>query len=168
MGIPKETFEELYKNCFTPVYRYAYARLGHREAAEDIAQIVFSKAWETRDRYEDRGKPPLAYLFTIARNSIIDRLRRKEPLVMSDIEISSLKIQDDTNDPARMSQQAESSRFIQAALADLPEDQREAVLLRYIADLPYSEIADILDKNEEAVRKTVSRALQLLRDKHKP
>lgn len=159
-------FEELYKDSFVPVYRYAYARLGHREAAEDIAQIVFTKAWEKRDRYEERGKPALAYLFTIARNAIIDRQRRKEPIVMDDAQLARLEIPDD-QDPTTTAQQSENVRSIHAALAELSEEQRDVVLLRYISELSYTEISKITGKSEEALRKTVSRAIhELQRRKH--
>src|SRR3989344_3099477 len=158
-------FDELFQSCFTPVYRYAYARLGYRELAEDIAQTVFSKAWTARDRYEDRGRPPLAYLFTIARNAIIDFQRRKDAMAMPYADMALLAVADDANDPVRMAQQTENAKTVRAMLMGLPEDQRDIILLRYIAELSYAEMAEVTGKTEEALRKTVSRTIHELRQR---
>ncbi len=159
----QKAFEELYETCLAPIYRYCYARLGRKEAAEDITQIVFAKAWQARRQYEHRNRPPLAYLFTIARNAIVDHIRRKEPIPVFNAEQLLLTLPDDTQTPARIAEQREAIEYTDKALRGLDSDQCETILLRYIADLPYAEIAIIMGKSEENVRQIVSRALKAMR-----
>lgn len=159
----KEEFEHLYKAYLTPVYRYCYLRLGSKEAAEDVTQIVFEKVWTAKKTYEDQGKTPLAYLFTVARNTIIDRLRRTEAVPLDPQASEFLKIADDGNDPQHPSRQRETTETVYRALQDLEEDYREVLMLRYIAELSYEEMANILNKSQEAIRQMVSRGLKELR-----
>lgn len=157
-------FEKLYRAFMTPVYRYCYLRLTSKEAAEDVTQAVFTKVWTSKRNYEDQGKTPLAYLFTIARNTIIDRLRRTEALPIDPQAPAFLMIPDDRNDPRSASQKREAAEIVYQALGKLPEESREVLMLRYIAELSYEDIAALLGKTQEAIRQMVSRGLKELRN----
>jgi len=63
----------------TPVYRYVLMRLHNTDDAEDVVQETFMKAYQAIDRYEDEGKGMLPYLFTIARNLLINHTKKKRP-----------------------------------------------------------------------------------------
>ncbi len=159
----QEEFENLYQAYLTPVYRYCYLRLGSKEAAEDVAQTVFEKAWTAKESYQDQGKTPLTYLFTIARNTIIDRLRRIEAIPIDPHTPAFLAIEDDNHDPRSPSHQREVAESVYQALGKLPEEPREVLMLRYIAELPYEDISLLLGKTQEAIRQFVSRGLKELR-----
>lgn len=165
MSIDRETkaFEELYIAHLTAVYRYAYLRLASKEAAEDVAQTVFTKAWVARKSYEERGKTPLAYLFTIARNTIIDRARRKDALPVEPDSHVLLSIPDDANDPRDIALQREARETVYSALRHLGDESQEILTLRYLAELEYADIAAITGKSEVAIRQSVSRSLKDLR-----
>lgn len=160
----QEEFENLYQSHLTPVYRYCYLRLGSKEAAEDVAQIVFEKIWTAKESYRDQGKTPLAYLFTIARNTIIDRLRRNEAIPLDPQAPAFLIVADDGNDPRDSSEQREAATRVYHALGKLDEEPREVLMLRYIAELPYEDISLLLGKTQEAIRQIVSRGLKELRN----
>ncbi len=159
----QEEFENLYQSFLTPVYRYCYLRLGSKEAAEDVAQVVFEKVWTAKESYRDQGKTPLTYLFTIARNTIIDRLRRNEAIPIDPQTPAFLAIADDGNDPRGASEQREASQRVYQALGKLDEEPREVLMLRYIAELPYEDISLLVGKTQEAIRQIVSRGLKELR-----
>jgi len=157
-------FENLYQAYLTPVYRYCYVRLGSKEAAEDVAQVVFEKVWKAKEGYRNQGKTPLAYLFTIARNTIIDRLRRTEAIPMDPQTPAFLIAEDDTHDPRSDSHRREAAEIVYRGLGKLAEEPREVLVLRYIAELSYEDISLLLGKTQEAIRQIVSRGLKELRN----
>ena len=160
----QEEFENLYQSYLTPVYRYCYLRLGSKEAAEDVAHVVFEKVWTAKESYRDQGKTPLAYLFTIARNTIIDRLRRNEAIPIDPQTPAFLSIEDEHHDPRDLSHQRETAEIVYRGLGKLDEEPREVLMLRYIAELPYEDISLLLGKTQEAIRQIVSRGLKELRN----
>ena len=149
----------LYDNFYAPVYRYLYFRTRDRSETEDLAQETFLRFYRTLQKYQYRGTTPLAYLFRIARNCLIDAGRRKK----SWIQFSELfgRSEEPRENPA---EQRENAEMVKSALAELPEAEQEAVILRFVNDLPYSEIAQLTGRSEEAVRQAVSRALKRLRE----
>ncbi len=160
-------FEKLYKLYLTPVYRYCYLRLGNKESAEDVAHTVFEKVYTAKNSFRDQGKSPLTYLFTIARNTIIDRSRKTELVAVDPQSASFQQLEDLDNSPTASVLQREASQAVYKALQSLSEESREVVVLRYISELSYEEIASFLNKSQEAVRQTVSRGLKELREKIK-
>ena len=149
----------LYNDFYAPVYRYLYFRARDRAEAEDLAQETFLRFFQTLQKYQYRGTTPLAFLFRIARKILIDTGRRKKNWV----QFSELfgKNEEPRENPT---EQRENAEMVRMALKELPEAEQEAVTLCYINDLSYSEIAQLIGKNEEAVRQAVSRALKRLRE----
>src|SRR3990167_9724255 len=78
-------FDELYIHVFTPIYRYVYFRVKRKEDAEDIAQTVFLRSYQSLPRFEDKGVSPLAYFYSIARNPEIDHWRKKREILFGDM-----------------------------------------------------------------------------------
>src|SRR5512142_3067606 len=78
-----DAFSQLYEAYFDRVYRFVYFRVADLEVAEDLASQVFLKAWENLHRYRPRG-PFLAWLYAIARNTVIDTYRTRKPAVPLD------------------------------------------------------------------------------------
>jgi RNA polymerase sigma-70 factor (ECF subfamily) len=158
-GGDRDAFALLYDLYFTPVFRYIYFRVRNREEAEDLAQTVFIKGYESMARFKDMGKPPLAFFFTIARNMIISAWRKKREIPVEDIGIFA----HDEIHLGKEIEQAEMVKKIHASLSHLTPEQAEVVVLRFINELSSKEIAGILGKSEEAVRQMQSRAIRVLR-----
>lgn len=71
-------FNEFFNELYTPVYRYLLIRLKHKETAEDCTQVTFSKVFQNLQKIEASASSPLQYLFTVARNTLIDEKRKKQ------------------------------------------------------------------------------------------
>ena len=80
-----EAFGQLYELYFKPVYRYIYLRTKSKEEAEDLSQVVFIKIFKSIGGFQEQNKQPLAYFFTIARNTVIDHWRKKKDILIPSI-----------------------------------------------------------------------------------
>ena len=151
--------------------------IGNADEAEDLAQEVFLRVYRTRHKYTPKAKFS-TWLFTIANNlamnAIRDRQRRKTlPLEVSDsgpvggwptAPISA----DRAAPPTAGLQQQELAAVIRAALDELNERQRVAVVLNKFEDMNYAEIADVMGLTAKAVKSLLSRARAKLRERLQP
>lgn len=156
-------FGKIYQSFFTPVFRYVYLRVKSRAQAEDLAQTVFLKAFQSLANFKERGRPILAYLFTIARNSIIDHWRKEQRIDNEDPEETFKKIPDLEISLAEKLDHKSTIALVKHAMERLTPDQKEIVNLKFIAELSNKEISKIMGKSEEAVRQLQCRALKALR-----
>jgi RNA polymerase sigma-70 factor (ECF subfamily) len=154
-----EAFAQLYNACIDRVYRYIHFKVSEDETAEDLTSQVFLKAWENLDRYKVGGSPFIAWLYTIARNLVIDHYRtQKEFVPLEDVALSAPGEQNPD-------QQVELRFELQAlrdALQFLTHDQQEALILKFIAGLSNGDIARMMNKQEGAIRALQMRGLQTL------
>jgi RNA polymerase sigma-70 factor (ECF subfamily) len=142
--------------------------LGNPSEAEDISQQVFLRLWHHAKRYRPEAKFT-TYLFTITRNLVFNesrrRSRRKEVSTDERDEFSHLQVESNPDrQPDAELLQAELQQAVDAAIAALPEAQRMAVVLRRYEQLPYEEIATVLDLSVSAVKSLLFRARATLRD----
>jgi RNA polymerase sigma-70 factor (ECF subfamily) len=153
----RQWFAARYHEYFPLVYRYAYARLGSHERAEDAAHQVFAHALEAFDRYEETGRAR-EWLFAIAHNVIVNEAARRtaDPLDESD------DILDSGASPETQALAADDTRALHDAVARLPRDQRRAIELR-IAGLTGREIAAEMGRSPDAVKMMHLRAIDRLR-----
>lgn len=161
-----DAFERLYEIYFIPVFRYIYFRVKNRENAEDLVQEVFLKVFNSISKFQEKGKSPLNFFFTVARNAVIDYWRKKKE-VKFDNPQDILKISDRDESPWSLLQKNETVSMVNKAIKYLPNDQQEVIILKFINDLSNEEIAGLLKKNEAAVRQLQSRALKNLRKRFK-
>ena len=161
----KQAFGLLYEELFTPVFRYVYSKLHDREDAEDLTQTVFMKAFRSISSFQDQNKNPLAYLFTIARNTIIDFQRKKREVSIEQEEKENLlvKLVDGRENPEESLMKREHRGFIQSLLDRLKPEYKEVLTLKFLNDYSTSEIAEKMGKTEANIRQTQVRALQKLR-----
>jgi RNA polymerase sigma-70 factor (ECF subfamily) len=158
----KQAFGIIYKEYFTPVFRYLYLKTGNRENAEDLTQTVFLKIYLAMDRFKNvKGKSVLAYFFTIARNSFIDfsRKRREVPAGLVE-EIGAIEQKDllaQIDDRYKLEK-------IKKTIEKLDKLQKEVIIMKFFSQLENREIADILGKSEATIRKIQSRALSKIRE----
>lgn len=142
---------------------FLYRMTNNRSTALDLAQETFVRLYRARGRYQPKAAFP-SFLFTIAANLARDhaRWRSRHPLVP--IEESSAAILPDTAaGPDAVAMQREDIRAVEAAIAVLPMDLREAILLFVYEGLGYSEIAAIVGCSPKAVETRIYRARQILK-----
>lgn len=150
----------LYALHYQAVYNYVFHRVSDIHTAEDLSADVFIRMVHKLPAYIDRGRPLLAWLYTIARNLVADHHRGLKKNLLS--------ILDDEQDPAgrdphqEVEDQQEQDCF-RAALKLLPESQRQLLIYRFIDGYPTQEIMTLLDKSDRAVRSLQHRALRSLR-----
>ena len=136
----RDAFEEIYARFARPVLGLALRRLGDRGRAEDSVQEVFAAVWRSASSYDRARGPGGAWLYTIARNAIVDEQRRRRaPTVADPPDVVSPDLTPD--------QEAEASWNawrVHRALETLPEHERAVIDLAYFSGLSQSEIADFL------------------------
>lgn len=149
-------FGALYERHVDAIYSYALHRLRDSTAAEDVVSETFHRALENIDRYEWRGAPFSAWLYRIASNVIAARYRHEPALPLDEAE----QVQDGDVGPEEALVGGESRRELHAAVAALPAEQQQAVVLRYGQDLHNKEIAHIMGRSEGAVKQLLHRAMR--------
>ena len=153
-----EAFGQVYDACVDRVYRFIFFRVSDVPTAEDLTSQVFLKAWRNLGRYRPSG-PILAWLYTIARNTVIDHYRTAKQTVPLE-EAAPVAVQNDTlDDQVEFQFEMES---LQKSLQYLTDEQREVVILKFVAEYDTDQIARKMGKSEGAVRALQMRALQAL------
>jgi RNA polymerase sigma-70 factor, ECF subfamily len=160
-------FEQLVERHQRLVVGTVSRMLGNNSDAEDIAQQVFVRVWKSAKRYVPRAKFT-TWLLKITRNLVFNELRRRSrhpqvPL-QTEAEEEERPIRDEhavAPDASLLEQ--ELQKAIDAAIANLPETQRLAVILRRYEELSYEEIAETLDQSVSAVKSLLFRARTELR-----
>jgi RNA polymerase sigma-70 factor (ECF subfamily) len=153
-------FADLYESFFELVYSYVVRRVRSRPEAEDLTAEVFHRALRSLPRFKWTGAPFAAWLFRIAANMIADRTKRaareQGAGAVEDIATKAAQSQTDIEEVER---QAHLFRLVEA----LAEDQRRVVLMRFVDEKSISEIAQVLERSEGAIKQLQFRALQNLR-----
>jgi RNA polymerase sigma-70 factor (ECF subfamily) len=151
-------FEMLVKKYSNPVLNFIFRYLGDRFAAEDIAQEVFFKVYNSAPKFEPKGRVS-TWIFRIAYNlSVNEILRRKRFCGISEINGYGLE---PASEPA--SDLRELGQELMEAMGGLPEKQRAALLLRVNEDLSYAEIGSVLATSISSVESLIFRARENLR-----
>ena len=159
-GGDRAAFAELYDSHVDSVYRYLLYRVREPSDAEDLTSEVFTRAFANIHRYKWQGKSFLAWLYTIARNAVTDRRRRDRPTVEIDNAYGLASEGPSAHDLAVRGEDVEALR---GAVKYLTGEQQEVLVLRFVENLSSREVANILGKNEGAIRALQFRALGRLR-----
>ena len=149
------TFEELYVSYSPDVYRFANWLSGNSNDAEDITAETFARAWMNFSNI--RTETLKAYLFTIARNTYLESLRKRRDHVQLDETHPDVRPK-----PERIIETQSEIDQIRTTLLTLPEIDRSAFVMRVQYDLPYAEIARVLQLSESAVKVKVHRVRKRL------
>jgi RNA polymerase sigma-70 factor (ECF subfamily) len=160
----RDAFAVLYMRYFDRTQSYLRIVLRNAHDAEDATQQVFLKLFGALPRYQFRNTPFRAWLFTIARNEAMARLgdRGRSSVVEPD-EIDRQRDAALDTDLVISALDWISDRDLMLFVERLPLAQRQVLLLRYMHDLPYAEIAAILERSPNEVRKLQQRATSFLR-----
>lgn len=155
-----EAFAALYRAHVQAIYRYIAYRVNDSHMAEDLTADVFTKALQSLGRYEDQGKPFVAWLYRIARARVIDHYRRTDRRpAESDVEDEPLPIDPDMDAPMIRRQAAQALR---AAIAELTDDQQQVIILRFVEGHRIETVAQLLGKQPNAIKALQHRALRAL------
>jgi len=155
-----DAFGRLYDMYVDRVYRHVYYRVGTIEDAEDLTQQVFVRAWQAIGRYKKTASPFLAWLIKISHNLVIDFYRSKKSETYADFDDVATKPE---TDPAHLAEAQFSQEEIRRAINKLHGDQQQVILMRFIEDFSYTEIAAALGKSEGAIRVIIHRGLAKLK-----
>lgn len=132
----------LYIRYSNNVYGYIRSIVRDEREAEDLTQHVFLKLVTAIVKYDDRGVPFSGWLLRMARNVALDHLRRRQPTPTEEVFAVDSQVDDSARDRAR---------DFHAALASLPEEQREVVVMRHVVGLSPREIAEQLGRSESSI-----------------
>jgi RNA polymerase sigma-70 factor (ECF subfamily) len=152
-----KAFGELYKLYVEQVFRYLYSRMGNVHEAEDTTAQTFLVAFESFDRLRQE-EHFASWLFAIARNKAMDHFRQRKNTTSID-EVDDIPVE---NDPLYGVIQSEQTAALSKLIQALPEEDRDLLRLRFLADMSFPEIAYLLHRNEEAVKKSIYRLLARL------
>lgn len=160
----QKIFEDVYTAHRDAVYRFVFFRVRDIDVVEDIIQTVFIKMYE-KIRSGDVPHNPSSYLFTIARNTVIDYWRKKKTLSLEAYLEYAPEPEDTSPTPEGISMSRESQELVEKLLTTLSHEQRDILVMKYVTDLSNKEIAEITGKTEESIRQIQSRALRTLRSR---
>ena len=158
-----EACAALYSRHYDAVYRYCYYRVGDVNLAQDLTGEVFVRMVDNLEMFKVRGRPLLAWLYTIARNLVNDAHRSQGRATHLPLNEAAMLSMDDEGELTRRVERRLQADCLAAALKYLTEDQRQVILLKFMEGLNNAQVAGLLSKTEGAVKSLQHRALGSLR-----
>ena len=158
-GRDRDAFEVLYRRYIRSIFGLALQRLRDRERAEDAVQEMFDAVWRSAASYRPERGPAAPWLYAIARNAIVDRVRSRDDVPMEPPDVMS-----DEAGPADRAESSYVSWRVHRALEGLPDREREVLELAYWSGLSQSEVASFLDIPLGTVKTRTRSALAHLAD----
>lgn len=153
-------FRRLFEEYSGALHHFAYYKVGDDSQAEDVVQEAYLRLWKNCASVAlDKAKQ---FLYTVANNIMLDQFKHQKVVLKFQSLQSSRQ---NTEDPQYLMEEEEFRRKLEAALASLPENQREVFLMNRIDRLKYREIAERLGISQKAVEKRMHKALLQLRAK---
>lgn len=156
----------LYQN---KLYQLCYRMLGNKQEAEDITQEAFVRAYINLHSYDQKRKFS-TWLYRIATNLCIDRIRKKKPDYYLDAEVAGTdgldmysQIASEERLPEDVVEQMELQERIQYEISRLPDKYRSVIVLKYIEELSLQEISEILEMPLGTVKTRIHRGREALR-----
>lgn len=164
-------FEEIVDAYRDRLVGILFHMVGNAEEAEDLAQEVFLRVFRSRHRYRPTAKFS-TWLFTIANNLALNAIRNRKRRRSTDLPgtdsgprpLEQMASAPSGAMPSRIFAKGEMAEIVRAAVGQLSEEQRMAVMLNKFEDMNYRQIAEIMNKSEMAVKSLLSRARGVLRE----
>lgn len=167
----QRAFAELVELYQDKLFHMAYRMLNNRQEAEDVVQETFLRVYRSLDRYDENQKFS-TWIYRIATNLCIDRLRKRKPSYSLDAESSEHEgldgysmIPSDNRTPESEVLLTETQRIVHQAIETLPPKYKTIMMLRYIQDLSLQEIGDVLEMPVTTIKTRVHRGREFLRKK---
>jgi RNA polymerase sigma-70 factor, ECF subfamily len=157
-------FTELYRAHLRDVYSYAYYRIGNHHDAEDITEQTFLQAYRhfERAQRESRGRPLRPWLIRIAHNLAANYYRDRSRKPQTNLEDAG--VLPPFHDTADLVEGREELQEVLAGVAKLPEDRRDALIMRFALDMDNREIARALGRTDGATKVLIHRAIKQLEE----
>ena len=162
----KNAFGQLIEAYQGPVYNLAYRMLGNSGEAEEAAQEAFIRAYTRLDSYDPAHKFS-TWLLSITSNYCIDQIRKRRAILLSidePLPPHPALHSDNNKGPEAEYMAQEREQMVQSLMSALPEEYRQAVVLRYWYDMSYEEIAEVQETSVSAVKSRLFRARRILAD----
>ncbi|OUM95231.1 MAG: RNA polymerase sigma factor SigW [Thermobacillus sp. ZCTH02-B1] len=166
-----QAFAEIVALYQDKLYHLAFRMLGSRQEAEDVTQEAFLRVYRNLDRY-DEGMKFSTWIYRIATNLCIDRLRKRKQTFSLDAESAEHEgldgyafIPGDDRTPENEMLLTETQRIVREAIETLPAKYKSVMVLRYLHDLSLQEIGEVLDMPVTTVKTRVHRGREFLRKK---
>ena len=157
----KQEFSSIYDKYIDKIYRFAFLKVNSKEMAEDITSDTFLKGWEAYQRAQGQIQNSQAFLYKIANNLIIDyyRIKGKTDIVSTE----NRKIPDPRINIEKRAKLSSDMDNIKIALANMNQDYQNVIIWHYLDGIEIKEIAQLMDKSEQATRVLLHRALRSLK-----
>lgn len=155
-------FGFLYDKYQPQIYRFIYFKVSHREEAEDLCHQVFLSAWQNIEEYEFKGFPFSAWLYSIARNKVIDHYRTKKNFI--DIETVYIVEENDKKTNEAILDFKISLENVKKTIPKLHQIEQDVIIMRFVEDMSPREIASILNKSEGSIRLIQHKAIKRLKE----
>ncbi len=158
-GGDRQAFASLVRRHQARLFNFLLRLLGRREVAMDLTQDTFLKAWSALPDWQPAARFS-TWLFQIGRNAAFDVLRRRQRINFVSYDAGNPADEPGDSAPSPEQQYADRQRLrlLERALAALPAEQREILLLRELEDMSYAELAVTLGINEGTVKSRLARA----------
>jgi RNA polymerase sigma-70 factor, ECF subfamily len=153
-----EAYREVVARFGDPLYGYIYSITGDHHLSEDVISETYLRMVEKIDTYTFYGAPFKSWLYRIAHNLAINALKR----VRRTVGVEALASTPADDDPAARAVARAEAEELREALTELTEEQQQVVLLRFVAGQSTGEVAQALDKSENAIKQMQFRALRSL------
>jgi RNA polymerase sigma-70 factor (ECF subfamily) len=171
----RKAFAEIVKRYQNKIMKLGFRMLNQRQEAEDVAQETFFKVYSNLHRYDVTQKFS-TWIYRVATNICIDRLRRRKEQISLDVAGSEpsndntnrelqLKISNKWQTPENQVILSELQGQVQQAVQQLPDKYRLAIVLRYMQELSLQEISEVLDIPLPTVKTRIHRGREVLRKK---
>jgi len=159
----RETFAELYDEYLDRVFRYIQYRVNNIQLAEDLTSTVFEKALVNFGKYSQEKASFSTWIFSIARNVVIDHYRVNRKRQAVSLEEVTAKSSDAVSPEEELERKDERER-LHMCLAELSQEEREIIRLKFGAELNNRQIGKMLGLSESNVGTRLYRAIRKMRD----
>lgn len=161
MNIIEEKFSQIYDAHINKIYRFVFLKVNSRETAEDLTSETFLRIWKVL-KTEKKIENPKAFLYQTAYNLVIDFYREGKTIVSIE-NYQEKELIDNKNNLEEKLFADSDLNLIKTALSGLNENYQNVIIWHYLDDLLIQEIAEILNKNDGAIRVMLHRALKELK-----
>ena len=157
-------FSELYKAHLRDVYSYSYYRVGNHHDAEDLTEQTFLQAYRHFDRAlrESQGRPLRPWLIRIVHNLAANYFRDRSRRPQTQLEDAA--VISDPHETAELVEGREELEAVLTGVSELPDERREALIMRFALGMDNREIARALGRSDGATKVLIHRAIKQLQD----
>jgi RNA polymerase sigma-70 factor (ECF subfamily) len=165
----EKSLEVLFGRYLKPIYGFTYRYVGSGQDAEDVTQETFVKVWRNLKKF-DQQKSFKTWIFSIAKNTALDFLKKKKAIPFSEFEneegenMITETLADPSSLPHELLEKAGMAQVLTSAMEKLSPKYRMVLFLRYNDHFTFREIAEIFDESLNTIKSRHRRALVMLKN----